>query len=395
MDDYLVLTVSGLDQSGTTAGVTRILSNYPLVITQLQQIVLQGELVLGLTLKKTSTVDNEQVQKDVESFVKPRGMTVRITATNEVQSTPDLQLLVTVLGNPLTPIAVAAITGTIASHNANIDRIRQVAEYPVTAIEFEISGASQENLRSALADVARANSIDIAVQRASLDRRGVHLVVLDVDSTLIKQEVIDILARFAGVEKQVSEITHRAMNGELDFSESLNQRVTLLAGLPASVLNQVRSEIEFTPGAATLCRTLHRLGFHVALVSGGFSEIVTPLAAELGVVNIRANQLEVVDGLLTGRLIGEIVDRSGKASALKEFAKELGVPMSRTIAVGDGANDLDMLNAAALGIAFNAKPFVRDRADSALTSPYLDAILYLMGINRAEIEQADSKDSAR
>jgi phosphoserine phosphatase len=395
MDDYLVLTVSGLDQSGTTAGVTRILSNYPLVITQLQQIVLQGELVLGLTLKRTSTVDNEQVQRDVESFVNPRGMTVRITTTNEGQSTPGFQLLVTVLGNPLTPTAVAAITGTIASHNANIDRIRQVAEYPVTAIEFEISGASQENLRSALADVARANSIDIAVQRASLDRRGVHLVVLDVDSTLIKQEVIDILARFAGVEKQVSEITHRAMNGELDFSESLNQRVTLLAGLPASVLNQVRSEIEFTPGAATLCRTLHRLGFHVALVSGGFSEIVTPLAAELGVVNIRANQLEVVDGLLTGRLIGEIVDRSGKASALKEFAKELGVPMSRTIAVGDGANDLDMLNAAALGIAFNAKPYVRDRADSALTSPYLDAILYLMGINRAEIEQADSKDSAR
>jgi phosphoserine phosphatase len=395
MDEFLVLTVSGLDQSGTTAGVTRILSNYPLVITQLQQIVLQGELVLGLTLKRTSTVDNEQVQRDVESFVNPRGMTVRITTTNEGQSTPGFQLLVTVLGNPLTPTAVAAITGTIASHNANIDRIRQVAEYPVTAIEFEISGASQENLRSALADVARANSIDIAVQRASLDRRGVHLVVLDVDSTLIKQEVIDILARFAGVEKQVSEITHRAMNGELDFSESLNQRVTLLAGLPASVLNQVRSEIEFTPGAATLCRTLHRLGFHVALVSGGFSEIVTPLAAELGVVNIRANQLEVVDGLLTGRLIGEIVDRSGKASALKEFAKELGVPMSRTIAVGDGANDLDMLNAAALGIAFNAKPFVRDRADSALTSPYLDAILYLMGINRAEIEQADSKDSAR
>ena len=395
MDDYLVLTVSGLDQSGTTAGVTRILSNYPLVITQLQQIVLQGELVLGLTLKRTSTVDNEQVQRDVESFVNPRGMTVRITTTNEGQSTPGFQLLVTVLGNPLTPTAVAAITGTIASHNANIDRIRQVAEYPVTAIEFEISGASQENLRSALADVARANSIDIAVQRASLDRRGVHLVVLDVDSTLIKQEVIDILARFAGVEKQVSEITHRAMNGELDFSESLNQRVTLLAGLPASVLNQVRSEIEFTPGAATLCRTLHRLGFHVALVSGGFSEIVTPLAAELGVVNIRANQLEVVNGLLTGRLIGEIVDRSGKASALKEFAKELGVPMSRTIAVGDGANDLDMLNAAALGIAFNAKPYVRDRADSALTSPYLDAILYLMGINRAEIEQADSKDSAR
>lgn len=392
MDEFLVLTVSGQDQSGTTAGVTRILSNYPLVIVQLQQIVLHGELVLGLTLKKQSHVANVQIQKDVESFVNPRGMTVRITTSNEDQTSTELQLLVTVLGNPLTPAAVAAITGVVASHGANIDRIRQVAEYPVTAIEFEISGASQENLRSALANVARANSIDIAVQQASLDRRGVQLVVLDVDSTLIQQEVIDVLARFAGVEEQVSVITSKAMNGELDFLESLTQRVSLLAGLPESVLTQVRTEIQFTPGAATLCRTLHRLGFHVALVSGGFFEVVAPLAAELGVVNVRANRLEVVDGLLTGALIGDIVDRKGKALALKDFAIQLGVPMSRTIAIGDGANDLDMLNAAALGIAFNAKPFVRDQADSALTSPYLDTILYVMGISRAEIEQADSKD---
>lgn len=358
MDEFLVLTVSGQDQSGTTAGVTRILSNYPLVIVQLQQIVLHGELVLGLTLKKQSHVANVQIQKDVESFVNPRGMTVRITTSNEDQTSTELQLLVTVLGNPLTPAAVAAITGVVASHGANIDRIRQVAEYPVTAIEFEISGASQENLRSALANVARANSIDIAVQQASLDRRGVQLVVLDVDSTLIQQEVIDVLARFAGVEEQVSVITSKAMNGELDFLESLTQRVSLLAGLPESVLTQVRTEIQFTPGAATLCRTLHRLGFHVALVSGGFFEVVAPLAAELGVVNVRANRLEVVDGLLTGALIGDIVDRKGKALALKDFAIQLGVPMSRTIAIGDGANDLDMLNAAALGIAFNAKPFV-------------------------------------
>lgn len=392
MDEFLVLTVSGQDQSGTTAGVTRILSNYPLVIVQLQQIVLHGELVLGLTLKKQSHVANVQIQKDVESFVNPRGMTVRITTSNEDQTSTELQLLVTVLGNPLTPAAVAAITGVVASHGANIDRIRQVAEYPVTAIEFEISGASQENLRSALANVARANSIDIAVQQASLDRRGVQLVVLDVDSTLIQQEVIDVLARFAGVEEQVSVITSKAMNGELDFLESLTQRVSLLAGLPESVLTQVRTEIQFTPGAATLCRTLHRLGFHVALVSGGFFEVVAPLAAELGVVNVRANRLEVVDGLLTGALIGDIVDRKGKALALKDFAIQLGVPKSRTIAIGDGANDLDMLNAAALGIAFNAKPFVRDQADSALTSPYLDTILYVMGISRAEIEQADSKD---
>lgn len=392
MDEYLILTISGLDQPGTTAGVTRILSNYPLVVTQLQQIVLQGELILGLTVQKQSVIDDDQLKKDIDSFVKPLGMALRIKATKENRTAPtDLQLLVTVLGNPLMPDALAAVTGVIASHGANIDRIRQVAEYPVTAIEFEVSGAVQKTLRSALAKVSRTNAIDVAVQQASLDRRGVQLVVLDVDSTLIRQEVIEILARFAGVEQEVTEITHRAMNGELDFSESLRQRVSLLAGLPVSRLAEVRSEIQFNPGAATLCRTLHRLGYHVALVSGGFTEVVTPLAAELGVFNVRANKLEVVDGVLSGKISGEIIDRKGKAQALVDLANKLNVPMSRTIAVGDGANDLDMLNVAGIGIAFNAKPYVSDATDTAITSPYLDSILYVMGISRTEIEQADGR----
>jgi phosphoserine phosphatase len=367
---------------------------YPVVITQIQQIVLQNELVLGLTLKQESSFDISQLQNELDSFVQSRGMTLRMMPAPAETSTPKkISLLVTVLGKPLTPSAVAAITGNIAKYGANIERIRQVAEFPVTAIEFHVSGVAQDELRTALADVARSNSIDIAVQQATLDRRGVHLVVLDVDSTLIKQEVIDVLAGFAGVEDQVSEITHRAMNGELDFAQSLTQRVALLAGLPVSVLTEVRSSIEFTPGAATLCRTLSRLGFHVALVSGGFSEVVTPLASELGVTHVRANHLEVVNGFLTGRLTGQMIDRKGKAQALHDFARMFDVPMSRTIAVGDGANDLDMLNAAALGIAFNAKPYVRERADSALTSPYLDTILYVMGISRAEIELADEQSN--
>jgi phosphoserine phosphatase len=349
---------------------------------------------LGLTIRKESPFDFAQLQNEIDIFVSSRGMNLQImTASEETSSHTQVSLLVTVLGNPLTPLAVAAITGNIAKHGANIDRIRQVAEYPVTAIEFHVSGVAQSDLRSALADVARRNSIDIAVQQATLDRRGVQLVVLDVDSTLIKQEVIDVLAYIAGVEDQVSEITHRAMNGELDFAQSLTQRVALLAGLPVAALTEVRSKIEFTPGAATLCRTLSRLGFHVALVSGGFSEVVTPLANELGVTNVCANNLEVENGLLTGRLTGPIVDRQGKAQALMDFARKFDVPMSRTIAVGDGANDLDMLNAAALGIAFNAKPYVRDRADSTLTSPYLDTILYVMGISRAEVELADRSSS--
>ena len=393
MNQFLVLTISGQDRPGTTSGVTQILSAYPVSITQLQQIVLQNELVLGLTLKIESPANLELLQPELDAFVTQRGMTLRITkATRLTPVTSEQNLLVTVLGDPLTPGSVAAITGAIASHGANIDRIRQVAEYPVTAIEFQVAGAALGELRTSLATVARTNSIDIAVQPATLDRRGVQLVVLDVDSTIIQQEVIDVLANYAGVSEQVSEITHLAMNGELDFTQSLERRVALLKGLSAQSLVDVRSDIDFTPGAATLCRTLKRLGFHVALVSGGFIEVVEPLAAELGITDVRANRLEILDGKLTGNLTGPIIDRLGKAQALRDYAAKYQVPMSRTIAVGDGANDLDMLNTAALGVAFNAKPYVRDRADSALTSPYLDTILYLMGISRAEIELADKLD---
>ncbi len=390
MDELLVLTVSGHDQPGTTAGVTKILSSYAVTIAQMQQIVLQDELVLGLTLIAENLDHIAQMEDELVDFLSSRNMSLRIATVPKSESDAKLQrLLVTVLGNPLTPAAVAAITATVASHGANIERIRQVAEFPVTAIEFQIAGVAQEDLRGSLSDVARTNSIDIAVQMANLDRRGVQLVVLDVDSTIIQQEVIDLLASYAGVEAQVSKITHRAMNGELDFTQSLVQRVALLKGLPASKLNDVRKDIVFTPGAATLCRTLRRLGFHVALVSGGFLEVVQPLANELGIDEVRANRLEVVDGVLTGKLIGPIIDRIAKASALRDFAEKYKVPMSRTIAVGDGANDLDMLSAAALGIAFNAKPYVRERADSSLTSPFLDTILFVMGISRDEIEQAD------
>ena len=390
MDELLVLTVSGHDQPGTTAGVTKILSSYAVTIAQMQQIVLQDELVLGLTLIAENLDHIAQMEDELVDFLSSRNMSLRIATVPKSESDAKLQrLLVTVLGNPLTPAAVAAITATVASHGANIERIRQVAEFPVTAIEFQIAGVAQEDLRGSLSDVARTNSIDIAVQMANLDRRGVQLVVLDVDSTIIQQEGIDLLASYAGVEAQVSKITHRAMNGELDFTQSLVQRVALLKGLPASKLNDVRKDIVFTPGAATLCRTLRRLGFHVALVSGGFLEVVEPLANELGIDEVRANRLEVVDGVLTGKLIGPIIDRIAKASALRDFAEKYKVPMSRTIAVGDGANDLDMLSAAALGIAFNAKPYVRERADSSLTSPFLDTILFVMGISRDEIEQAD------
>jgi phosphoserine phosphatase len=215
---------------------------------------------------------------------------------------------------------------------------------------------------------------------------------MDVDSTLIQDEVIDLLAERAGKEAEVARVTSAAMRGDLDFAESLRARVALLAGLPVGVLDEVRATIRLTAGARTLVRTLKRLGFTVAVVSGGFIEVVGPLAADLGIDHAHANRLEVKEGLLTGGLVGEIVDRQGKAEALRRFAAAEHLPMSRTVAIGDGANDLDMLAAAGLGVAFNAKPIVREQADTAVNVPYLDAVLYLLGISREEIEDADEAD---
>jgi phosphoserine phosphatase len=218
-----------------------------------------------------------------------------------------------------------------------------------------------------------------------------RLIVMDVDSTLVQGEVVEMLAAHAGCEAEVAEVTARAMAGELDFEESLRSRVALLEGVPATALDQVYDAITLASGARTLVRILRRLGYRFAIVSGGFSQVTDRLAADLGIHYARANELEIVDGLLTGRLIGDVVDRAGKARALREFAADIGVAEAATIAIGDGANDLDMLNAAGLGIAYNAKPVVRDAADASVNVPYLDTIMYLLGITREEIEAADAE----
>ncbi len=394
MKEVLVLTISGQDQPGVTAGITSVLSDLPLIIRQLEQIVLQGHLVLGLALGHDDQHTEDAFQKAIDAatgFANSRGMQVnaRLVAEDDLTAWRE-RLLVTVLGSPLVPSSVAAITATVAAAGGNIDRIRQVASYPVTAIEFEVGGMDKHELRDQLTLVARANSIDIAVQEASLDRRGIHLIVMDVDSTFIQDEVIDLLAARAGVEKQVADITARAMNGEIDFEESLRERVRMLAGLDETAIQGVLEDITLTPGAATLCRTLNRLGYQVALVSGGFIDVIKPLAERMGVVNVRANKLEIKDGKLTGGLTGPIIDRAAKAQALRDFAELYNIPLSRTIAIGDGANDLDMLDTAALGIAFNAKPFVRDAAHASVNTPYLDTILYVLGITREQVERADA-----
>jgi phosphoserine phosphatase len=209
---------------------------------------------------------------------------------------------------------------------------------------------------------------------------------MDADSTLLQDEVIDLLGAASGRADEVATITQATLNGEIDFAEALRQRVALLEGLPASVLDDVRASLRLTPGARTLLRTLQRLGYVPAVVSGGFLEVLGPLLEELDVTHVAANRLEIEGGVLTGRVLGEIVDRAGKARALERFAAEVGVPLEQTVAVGDGANDIDMISLAGLGIAFNAKAVVQAHADTALSVPYLDAVLYFLGISREEIE---------
>ena len=387
----LLVTVSGDDRPGVTSTLFDAIANVGAEVLDLEQVVVRGHLTLALLL--SAGPQNSRLREVVASVATSLGMQVSVeSGSGDNAPRRGGRAVVVVLGSPLLASAVAAVTTRIAAHGANIDRIRRLSRYPVTTVEFDISGADVAALRAELSLEAAVRGVDIAVSPAGLARRGRRLVVIDVDSTLIQDEVIELLAARAGREAEVAIVTSAAMRGELDFAESLRARVATLAGLPVSILDEVRAAIRLTAGARTLVRTLKRLGFTVAVVSGGFIEVVGPLAGELGIDHAHANRLEMVDGFLTGGLVGEIVDRQGKAEALRRFAAEEHLPLSRTVAIGDGANDLDMLAIAGLGIAFNAKPIVREQADTAVNVPYLDAVLYLLGITREEIEEADEAD---
>jgi phosphoserine phosphatase len=389
----VLVTVTGPDRPGVTWDVFEAVAVPGVEVLDVEQVVVRGNLTLAVLL--TAGPDEGAVMAAVHAAGARLGMAVSCVAGSGDNAPRKAgRLHVTVLGAPLLPSAVASIAGRLAGRGANIDRIRRLSRWPVTTLEFDVSGDDVLVLRRELAQEAVSHRVDIAVSPAGLARRGRRLVVMDVDSTLIQDEVIELLAEHAGRGAEVVAVTERAMRGELDFAESLHERVACLAGLPESVLADVRAAVRLTPGARTLCRTLRRLGFTLAVVSGGFIEVVGPLAEDLGIQHARANRLEVVDGVLTGRVVGEVVDRAGKAAALRAFAAAEGLPLERTVAIGDGANDLDMLAAAGLGVAFNAKPVVRAQADTAVNVPYLDAVLYLLGIPRADVEDADDADGA-
>ncbi|MBW0019529.1 MAG: phosphoserine phosphatase SerB [Mycobacterium sp.] len=392
----VLITVTGVDQPGVTSALFEVLARHGVELLNVEQVVIRRRLTLGVLVSGPPEVaDGAALRGDVEAAIRGLGLDVTIVRSDDVPiiREPSTHTIV-VLGRPITAEAFSAVARELAALGVNIDFIRGVSDYPVTGLELRVSappGVGRQ-LKTALTQVSTDESVDVAVEDYGLAWRTKRLIVFDVDSTLVQGEVIEMLAARAGAQGKVAAITEAAMRGELDFAESLEQRVATLAGLPASVIDEVADQLELMPGARTTLRTLRRLGFRCGVVSGGFRKIIDPLAHELMLDFVAANELEIVHGVLTGRVVGPIIDRPGKAKALRDFAQEAGVPMAQTVAVGDGANDIDMLAAAGLGIAFNAKPALRAVADASLSHPYLDTVLFLLGVTRGEIEAADAVD---
>jgi phosphoserine phosphatase len=391
-----LITVTGHDKPGVTSALFEVLSGHAVELLNVEQVVIRNRLTLGVLVSAPLDVaEGTAFRDEIEAAIHGVGLDVTVERSDDLPVIRDPSThTIMVLGRPITAEAFGTVAHEVAALGVNIDLIRGVSDYPVTGLELRVSvppgvgGQLQEVLTRVAGDVG----VDVALEDYSIARRAKRLIVFDVDSTLIQQEVIEMLAARAGAQDAVAAITDAAMSGELDFAESLHQRVGTLAGLPAEVLDEVAEAVELTPGARTTIRTLRRLGYHVGVVSGGFRQVIEPLAHELMLDFVAANELEIVDGKLTGRVVGQIVDRAGKAKALRDFAHQVGVPMAQTVAVGDGANDIDMLAAAGLGVAFNAKPALREVADASLSHPYLDTVLFLLGVTRGEIEAADALD---
>jgi phosphoserine phosphatase len=392
MDDLRTILVrcSARDRPGITTGLLGVLARSGAELYDMEQVVVRDRLTLDLLI---GVGPGDDILKDLLFHGWEHGLQLEFEMVEALA--PDVappRSVVTVIGQQLQPAALAAMTGAIAEAGGNIDRILRLSRYPVVSFEFVVTNGDFDRMRRLLLEEAAGHAVDVAVQSASLERRAKRLVMLDVDSTLIQDEVIDLLAEEAGCVEEVAELTRRAMDGELDFEEALRARVRLLAGTSEEAIDRVAARIRLTPGARTFVRTLKRLGYTVAIVSGGFDVFTDRLAEQLGIDHAIANRLAIADGRLTGELDGPVIDRRGKAEALRRIAAEERIPLSQTVAVGDGANDVDMLETAGLGVAFNARAAVRAQADTALSVPYLDAILFLFGIHRDEVEAADAAD---
>jgi phosphoserine phosphatase len=388
----VLATISGRDRPGVTASFFAALAAHDVEVRDVEQVLVRDRLILAVLFDLRG--DPSALRNSVSQTARALGMDSEVTIAGEPghpspeRSDRASRSHVIVIGRPLRPGALSHVAQRLADVGANIESITQLSTEPASSLELIVRAPDPARLRAVLVLAADETGVDIAVEPAGLHRRAKRLVVLDVDSTLIQDEAIDVLAARAGVGAEVAALTERAMHGKLDFAAALRQRVGLLAGLRQADLDAVRDELRLTPGARTLVRTLRRLGYHVGVVSGGFTFVTDRFEKELALDFAAANELEVVDGVVTGRVTGPILDRAGKAAALRRFAAQFGIPLSQTVAVGDGANDIDMLEAAGLGIAFNAKSALRAAADASVTLPYLDTVLFVLGISGEDVEEA-------
>lgn len=386
-DGTFLIQVDGPDKTGITTDILSTLAGAGAVIEDVEQIVIRNHISLNIIAR---IPDGQDLLKELLLVGWQHGLHIEFEPAEAAPSRKPTGTIVTVLGAAVGAAELAAVTGIMTDLGANVDRVERLSKYPAWSYQLEVSGGDVGSIRSRLVELrSDFPGIDVAVQPKGLPRRALRVMVLDVDRTLVQNEMIDEIADLAGVGAEVADITERAMSGELDFEASLRARVALLEGQPAALLEKAWDRLELTPGARTFIATLRHLGFRIAIVSGGFTSIVERLKAELDLDYAFANTLEVVDGMLTGRVAGPIVDRRRKADLLEAIAQSEGLPTRQVVAVGDGANDIDMLEAAGLGIAFNAKSMVGDAADAALNLPYLDTILFLLGVSREDIESED------
>jgi len=378
-----LILVSGEDRPGITEKLMSLLSEFSVLVLDIEQLVIRGRLILTVLISLDESHANA-VAADLELLENEIGFDIAIDfaeAQNSAENPANLHVVI--ISDSLKPASIAVVAAELTKIQANICAIRRTSSEPLTAIELDIScpDKSIKEVQKLLAVVAISHKIDLAVEQGNGMRSAKRLVMLDMDSTLIVQEVIDLLAAKAGVAEEVSAITQKAMAGEMDFAESLQARVSLLAGLNESMLSEVRNEITLTQGAEKLIQTLHLKGHKVGVVSGGFIDVIEPILKELKIDFYRANKLQILNGELTGKLESEIIDRAAKLRALVEFAKNEEVQMSQTVAIGDGANDLDMIESAGLGVAFNAKPKVAAAAATTISGTDLSAVLLLMGLS--------------
>ena len=378
-----LILVSGQDKPGITQHLMKVLSEFVVKIIDIEQIVIRDRLLLTVLISLDQG-HAEAVVEDLNELQATLGLDIAIDFAYHNEKLQELDhLRVVIVGKEIKPSAIAIIATEIAKLGGNIEDIYRTSSAPVMAVELVLSLQNDaiKKVQSALAKVAVENGIDLAVELGGSARNLKRLVLLDMDSTLIEQEVIDLLAEYSGKSQIISDITAKAMSGELDFKQALSARVQLLAGLDESVIDQVRQKVTLTKGAQQLITELHNLGHKVGVVSGGFIDVIEPILKDLEIDFYKANKLEICDGKLTGNVVGKVIDGSEKLAVLREFASKEGINIQQTVAIGDGANDLEMIQAAGLGIAFNAKPKVAQSADTTLNIKDLSVVLLLMGIS--------------